>query len=60
MNKWMIIFLLFSLILGVGCQAEQTAVSPIPIIAATETGEGTAVSTPTAAAEEEGGASDEA
>ena len=47
MNKLTLVFILFSLILGVGCQAEQTAVSPIPIIAATETGVGTAVSTPT-------------
>ena len=44
MNKLTLVFILFSLILGVGCQVEQTAVSPIPIIAATETGAGTAVS----------------
>ena len=47
MNKWMMIFLLFSLVLGVGCQVEQTAVSTISIIATTEKGVGTAVSTPT-------------
>ena len=44
MNKLTLVFILFSLILGVGCQVEQTDVSPIPIIATTETGVGTAVS----------------
>jgi hypothetical protein len=38
-------FALLILVLGIGCQAEQTAVSPIPVIAATETRTGTAVST---------------
>ncbi len=36
MNKYTVIFLLFSLILGVGCQAEQTAVPILTITATTE------------------------